>query len=171
MRREIKDKIVQKVIEELERAERVFPDFPRDLAWAQQIIAEEHGEVAEALLEGNEEDVICELAQEAAMCFRTMEVILEGKNFPLDECRKRAGGFSKKDVQGKEKKTPYETRYKTVLEMLAQRLYQHFDGHCCPSFKGYITKCNIENGGEKISSFYKCKGCIEEGINSLLKGK
>lgn len=62
-----------------------------------------------------------------------------------------------------------ENKYNIVLNMLAERLACG-GGNDCPSFKGYITKCFLEKGGEKIPFFHKCRECVVEGIEHYIKG-
>jgi len=67
--------ILNKIEDELKRAEEIHPDFPTDIFQQLAILTEEAGEVAKAVndfeFEGNSiEDVKTELIQTAAMCVR-----------------------------------------------------------------------------------------------------
>lgn len=80
----IKDpiKIFDEVIQEVRRAEGLFPEWPVNLAEGIQIITEELGESAKAANEWRWQkaeisDVRTELFQTAAMCFRQIAMIDE----------------------------------------------------------------------------------------------
>ncbi len=72
--------IINLIVQELRRAEKLHPDYPNDLFRQVTIINEEAGEVARAVLhyhyeDGVMEDVIKELIQTAAMCIRMLNQI------------------------------------------------------------------------------------------------
>ena len=66
--------------QELERAEKKHPDFPKDMFQQLAIMQEEAGEVTKAVLHyhyegGTLEDVREELVQTAAMCMRMLSAL------------------------------------------------------------------------------------------------
>ena len=72
--------ILDNIGTEVLRAEKLYPHWPTDLNYGDQIINEEKGEATKALLDISSgkatiEDVIDELTQTAAMCVRQIAAI------------------------------------------------------------------------------------------------
>jgi NTP pyrophosphatase (non-canonical NTP hydrolase) len=66
--------------EELKRAEKKHPNFPKDMFQQLAIMQEEAGEVTKAVLQyhfegGDKEDIKSELIQTAAMCMRMLKAL------------------------------------------------------------------------------------------------
>lgn len=69
--------VMKEVLDEVDRAEDLFPDFPSDVVHAVGIVVEEAGESMQAALQltyecGNREDLRVELIQTAAMVVRCL---------------------------------------------------------------------------------------------------
>lgn len=74
----MKNKIVLEILEELDRAETLHPDFPKDVIHQVAIMNEESGEAIRAAIQyeyevGKIDNVRKELIQTAAMCIRAID--------------------------------------------------------------------------------------------------
>lgn len=77
MKKNNHENILVEILNELERAKNIHPNFPKDLIHQAGIVAEESGEVMKAAIDyiyhkGNIQDVRKELIQTAAMCLRVL---------------------------------------------------------------------------------------------------
>ena len=68
-----RDDIYKAIDLERHRQDRLHPTWPADARYALSVLAEEFGEVAEALNDGRERGLRAELVQVAAVCVRWLE--------------------------------------------------------------------------------------------------